>query len=685
MLILILLPLFLLPLIANAGQMDLLHQGVREFVPHTYGLKPPNADKNNIPTYPYTQVPFVSTGFSNLVRQIGLNGEILIARAPMKDDIIIDSTVVIDYDTTIYGNIILVGDAQFIVRDCSFFLKGNLYAYQNSLFSVKNTDFVIPQDFIYQFRLTAFDSAMITISNSRLHTSNFPISAATLYNASFVMDSVDMDGAFVTFGLLGNNSSIDIRHSDKAGEFVLLGDSAQLNIAHSDTVLIWLGFPRGSSGELHGSPTLNEWVEQFTYPDSTCTGINYSIKVDSLYELMLATMAMDSTFLTIYDANLQSAGNIFEIATYDTLGVVIPDTISGLVDDSHYDNWLAPLPKRNLHLVNSSIRAWNLYFCGETNLTLKSSIFGECLSDNSNSTTLMSTTCDGFGGHIGASGSSFLIAFLTSLYTDALMEGHSVSILLLTNFIFGHLIARNMAISIIYNTILAHPILAYDSATVMVTGLYPPSPAHINDTLSIKGSATIVKAPESPFEFEGYRVEYAPKEDTSQFFPLTNKITTPVNNGELCEFITCGLDVGNYIIRLLYFFSAFGGNDSFSFDNVVYLTYKPGVNEFNPTKTAADFTLRAFPNPFTTKTSIEFTVNNLQFTDVIQSSEATYQLMIYDLSGRLIRTFNHLTNQPFNQVIWDADGFPGGVYFCKLKVGPSADELPPEKIILLKQ
>ncbi len=653
----IMLLLILLPLIANAGQMDLLRQEINRFIPHTYGLKPPRTEKklslDRIPTY----------GLSNIIERIGLNGRDTLWRVPTaKDDIVIDSTVIIDYDTTICGNIVLIEDAQFIVRDCSFFLKGNIFAYHNSSVSVENADFIILQDFIYQFGFMLWDSAAMKITNSTFNSANFPTSAGVIGSSSFVMDSVDMDGAFVTFCMFGNNGSIDIRHSDKAGEFVILSDSAQLNIAHSDTVLIWLSFPRGSSGELHGSPAMDDWVERFVYPDSTCTGINYSIEIDSIYGLILATMAMDSTDVTVYDAKLQSSGNIFEVP--------VIDTISGLIDDFQYDDWTAPFTGRNLRLVNTSIRAWNLYFYGGTDITLKSSIFGECISADSNRTTLMHTTCDGFGGHIGATGSSFLISVFTSLYTDALMEGQSISIFVLTNFMFGHLIARDRALSVIYNTILANPILVYDSAAVMVTGLYPPSPAYVDDTLSIWGSATIVRTPESPFGFEGYRVEYAPMEDTTQFFPLTDKITTLVDDEELCKFITYGFDVGTYVIRLWYFSSVFGENDSLSFDNTVYLTYKPGVNENIPSR---KFSLSIHPSLSRSVIDIHYTI----------PQSAKVELSIYNICGQEVAILDKGIKKAGEYgIVWNTENFSDGVYFCRLKAG---DEfLRTKKLLLLR-
>jgi len=49
-------------------------------------------------------------------------------------------------------------------------------------------------------------------------------------------------------------------------------------------------------------------------------------------------------------------------------------------------------------------------------------------------------------------------------------------------------------------------------------------------------------------------------------------------------------------------------------------------------------------------------------------------LKIYDLTGRLVKIFNHLTNQPFNQITWDGKDnqgirVPGGSYFIKLQSG----------------
>ncbi len=61
-------------------------------------------------------------------------------------------------------------------------------------------------------------------------------------------------------------------------------------------------------------------------------------------------------------------------------------------------------------------------------------------------------------------------------------------------------------------------------------------------------------------------------------------------------------------------------------------------------------------------------------------------LKIYDVSGRLVKSFNHLTNSPFNQVVWFGDDdagrlVPAGVYFVRLEAGGFRQT---EKALLLR-
>ncbi|MDD5530834.1 MAG: T9SS type A sorting domain-containing protein [bacterium] len=637
-----------------------LQQEINRILPQAIGMSAPVAKENGqdiISRYhanPFTAIKQIKLNEANMGKTKG-------------DWIIIDSTVIIDHDTTINSNIIIYNNSQLIVRNCSLVVKGIIYAFQNSLFSVDSTSLVIPQDYIYQFGMqvgmNTMDSSKIEIKHSKLNSSNLPLGGGVINGGSLLFDNVQMDQSFITFCTFGSKSKINIKYTDKAGEFVVLGDSSEVHISHSDTVLVWLGFPKGSSGKVYGdSLHMTNWINHFTYPDTTCNKITYSLVLDSLTGLLLATMAEDSTDIDLYNAEIRGAGGIFA-AIPDT------DTIIGLVNGSTYSDWTAPLPGRNYHLVNSSVAAWNLYFYAGTQLSIRSSIFGECLLADSAKSLFWNAVCDGAGGHIGAGGNSFLISGLTSLYTDALMEGHSVSIMLLTNFMYGHLIAKGMAATILYNTVLANPVLIYDSATVMVTGCYPPSPSHSNENIPIRGSAYMLRGPNSPFSFDGYKVEYAPTTDTTEFFPITDRITTPVDNDDICVFSTYGLNSGTYVIRLWYFFSAFGGSDSINFDNSIYLNWQD-VEETAKTK---KLSLSVTPSLSNKQVNINYVIP--QATEV--------ELSLYNVSGEKVATLDKgIKNKGNYTVKLDNKKFSNGIYFCELRAGKEI--LPVKKIVMMK-
>ncbi|MDI6840657.1 MAG: T9SS type A sorting domain-containing protein [bacterium] len=119
-------------------------------------------------------------------------------------------------------------------------------------------------------------------------------------------------------------------------------------------------------------------------------------------------------------------------------------------------------------------------------------------------------------------------------------------------------------------------------------------------------------------------------------------------------------------------------------DNHIYeFTYRiSGVEEEQAerSKKRAVRLLQNYPNPFSQSTVISYQLPEARI------QKLGVRLTIYDLTGRLIKEFNHLTNQPFNWLTWDGkddDGnkLPTGLYFCKLEIGK---ESLAKQIILLR-
>ncbi len=592
-----------------------------------------------------------STGCGSLLARFGYRGKKAKELVHTHEDGLVlgeinpDTVLVIEHDTTITGDIYLTANAQLIVRRCNFGLLGDLCATGNSTASFEEAEVTIFQEHIYQRTLLAVDSACIAFRGCVLNSSNFPITAAVAARAQFSMDTVEMDGAFITFGMF-DNASVDVRCADRAGEFVLLCDSCSLVAKKSDSILIWLGFADGSRCELHNPFGEAGFVESFVFPDTLCGGIGYVVRLDSLNDPLWALMVEDGAEVEAHDADIFGCGNIFLSAS--------GDTIRGIVNGAYYDDFFAPLPARSLHLVNSSVRTWNFYAFENADIVLQSCIFGECLADSTSSATILNATCDGTGGHIGANGSSVMTVLQSTLFSEALLGGRSVSLLFYTNFVWGNLIACDRALALLYNSVVPDPILVYDSAAVFEASLNLPAPTRVDDSIYITGTARDVRTDLSPFEYEGYRIEYAPEGDTSHFTPLTGTIEHPVHNDTLCCFPTLGLEPGSYVIRLWYIFSAYGARDSVPLTSTVYLAPNAGIGR----KDAPKVTLTASPNPF--KTSCSFNV----------PSGAC--LSIYDHTGRLVYRAEAPAKRKSrtSTITWSPPHkLPQGIYIAALSLG----------------
>ncbi len=88
--------------------------------------------------------------------------------------------------------------------------------------------------------------------------------------------------------------------------------------------------------------------------------------------------------------------------------------------------------------------------------------------------------------------------------------------------------------------------------------------------------------------------------------------------------------------------------------------------------------LTVYPNPFKDRVDIRYRIPDTGLRII--------NLKIYDVSGMLVKSFNHLTIQPFNQIVWDGTDdsghrLPSGVYFCRLEAG---ETVPMRKIIKLR-
>jgi hypothetical protein len=121
------------------------------------------------------------------------------------------------------------------------------------------------------------------------------------------------------------------------------------------------------------------------------------------------------------------------------------------------------------------------------------------------------------------------------------------------------------------------------------------------------------------------------------------------------------------------------GHGIFRIDNVYISGTTVGVEE-EPIKSEKVF--EVYPNPFTTQTTIYYSLNEIES----DRANNNCKIIIYNLSGRVIREFNHLITSPFGRVIWDGENAQGnavplGIYFIQLGTSRRKPQYPTQKLI----
>jgi parallel beta-helix repeat protein len=107
-----------------------------------------------------------------------------------------------------------------------------------------------------------------------------------------------------------------------------------------------------------------------------------------------------------------------------------------------------------------------------------------------------------------------------------------------------------------------------------------------------------------------------------------------------------------------------------------YFDQTQAVEDYSFSLLPLAFSLECFPNPFNYSLALRF--------EMPDASQA--ELKIYDISGREIETLDigHWTLGK-NEVVWNAEGMPSGIYFIRLAViGARSSEVEVRKVVLLK-
>lgn len=526
-----------------------------------------------------------------------------------------------------YGDIIVINDGVLILDHADFNLAGNILVVHQGSVEIDSSDLRFLQSYIYQYMVLCGDSSRFLMTNSATMFNGYPFGLSIQGRADLVMDNVT-NSDWTTAGV-AENATATLNNVGITGEW-LFADRCNATFNNVDNLLTWYFLEDSSVVDIAFPP--GDTVSGFYFDStlSTVSGIEYHVEIDASTDCKWAMIPLRGSDVIVRDSELRVTGLMFEGAD--------SQSVAGLVNGLHYDDFTLPLTDRIYHLINTSVETWNLYPSDTSNVHVSNSIFGELCGFASSYTIIERAFCDGSGGHIEASDGSIVFVVLSSISADIITKRNGICFLGYCAVPYGTIWATGSSIMIIINSQFPEDPLPSDTSIVFVGAVSAPSSACVDDTFGIIGSAWIDQGPYQPLDYYFYRLFYRALGDSSWII-LGDSNFVEVRRDTLDYWNTVGLAPGTYEVRMILKDTA---GDSVEATKVIQL--RPlGIEEQH------DFS----PHPV-------FTIDrmgNRMFHIAVHSALDESDIAIYDSMGRMV---SMLMQQ---ETYWQAPA--GGIYFVK--------------------
>lgn len=590
-----------------------------------------------------------------------------------------NETVIIDTNTIISGDVIIVNNGSLTINTDTFGVSGNIVCLNKGELNIKNTvfsvmgdiglidsasfdidssEFRMPMDFLYQYSLLVVGRSKLSIKNSLVDFKNGALGVSINNNSSMILEN-DTFNQHVTASMR-NESSLNINNVLNAWEFLIM-DSCDVNINNSSGLILWLEFPDNTVSSL--SFPQGSFVSNFT-ANNTVTGLNdipYSLNITNTSNVNWGIFPQKGSDLTINNSYLRTCGLIFEEGAKDTL--------TGFYNDQFYSNTAFPINDRNLKMVNSTIRTWNFYSFDSSRVSVVGCFFGEALSFNNGYMEIIGSICDGSGGYLGAEKGQMIVVnsdiqcmIMTKDRSNVFFIESDISGI---NAPMGKTFLNDYTIAFWGNTNYHFQPDVRDTSILLEIYIDSLVNAKINSIVPITGITRLHNGPFSPAFLHHYSVYYSTAAQPDVKYLIKDSITTEVYNDIICMWNTNGLATGNYILH----FSAFLNDDTTSVDlsREIFLEFSNSINNLQQ-----NALMKVYPNPMHDKGNVSYYIDN----------QAIVSASLYDVSGRLINCFieNEYQKKGHHSFQIQGNELNKGVYFIKLEAG---DDVIFRKIIML--
>ncbi|HEX5001780.1 MAG TPA: T9SS type A sorting domain-containing protein [Bacteroidia bacterium] len=540
------------------------------------------------------------------------------------------------------GPIIVLNNGVLIFQNATATILGDVFVVQDGQLWASGSTLFFPQQYFYQRTWIIINNGYVNIDDCTLDFSGLSHSLAVSDSGEIAMHQITNNG-FTTAGAY-SNGSISIDSTNQAGEFILT-DQATFSFNKVHTLLLWHHIPSG--GIVNTTFPSGAFVSNYAFNNTLpgVSGVNFDLQVDSSSDVMWALMPENGSDVTVTGSVIRSIGNWF--TNGDTV------TVSGLVNNSSYTSFTAPLADRNLQLNNTSVQTWSLYVFDSSSINVTGCIIGELGTLGTSRCNTQNVFCDGSGGYFWASDQSFCVGVGSSVSSYVRSEKNGI-LLYGYGTVNGGASALNSSVLITVQSSLPADPVPYDNSIAWMIRVDQPAAAFADSVVEIPGSAWIDQGPLANWmDMDRYRLWYAPaSQNPPQWIAITPEIFAEVRNNTLGTWDTHGLLPGTYSVRLNTF-----NNAGDSIEAVKQLTLLPsvlGIGEPAAITTESS----CYPNPASHNITL--------VSELLKQSAAA--LVIVNSEGKELRNLS-VTKMSDNEWVINLQGKPAGTYFYRIMAG----------------
>jgi len=549
-----------------------------------------------------------------------------------------NDTLVISGNWTNNGPVFVFNDGVLIFQNANATIVGNMYVFQGGKIFADSSTLFFPQQYFYQRSLIVADTAFAQFDNCSFNYGGYSHNLVAAGNAVLVMNNAN-NNDWTTAGAYGN-ASITINGTNLGGEYIL-SDHANFNFSNVNTLLLWHYFP--DTAVINYSFPPGDSVYSYTCNNGTpgISGIGYNVQADSCYNVWWGMMPVNGSDVTVSNSVIRTIGAWFQFG--DSVNV------SGLVNNSSYTNFVAPLPDRNLHLINSNVQTWSLYIFDSSVVNISGCILGEVGSMGRSWVTTSGFFCDGSGGYFWATDTSITIASGSSTTTTVRSERNGFMIFGYGSISNGTADAINNSMLIVVQSSVPQDPTPYDGSVAWFANMSQPNTGFVDASVTIVGSAWIDQGPlGSWMDFGMYKMYYS--QGAGPYSVINAGSAIEVRNAALATWNTSGLLPGSYTLHLVLF------NDlGDSVEANKSITLLPSILSVDEKQ--GDKFVTVSPNPTGSETVFKFHL----------SKNGHVQFFIYDSFGNIVKQLpekNYSAGD--HKITWNAEEVPNGIYYYSL-------------------